>query len=1149
MNSVQANSLAQFIQVRQSGLRSINVEQDIVRATVAEGYTLTPQARSILARMLNRLSELGAPARAWTLTGPYGSGKSYFSLFLMNLFCPQLPAHQLVTAELKKSDAFIAEQVAAYAQINNTNGFLPIPITGYRATLQECLLHGFSRTIKALPPQKVLAEWYKEVQETLITANSRQVIACIQKLKGIVCSPEFGYRGLLLVLDEMGKPLEQLANHPESGDIYLLQEIAEFADHADNSVLFVGILHQGFERYAGHLDVTTQREWAKVQGRFADIAFQEPPHQQMALLAHAIVRNDTLVETENHITDYTQNALENGWKPPLLSNIEFEELCQQAYPLHPTTLVALPHLFRRLAQNERSLFSYLGSLEPFGFQEFLHTHFSPDIVQLHHLFDYLVANFQGRLYASMRGRLITETVERLQNASDLPPLATKLLKTIGLVNWLAEVSDLQPTKQTLIVALQTPIVTKTDIQAALKVLVNRSLIVFRRFNSSYVIWQGSDVDLDERMQAAHQKLQGVFKLAQTVQQYLPPRPVVARGHSYRTGFMRSWQMRYVGDSSTKIATQATEPGFAGTVLLCLPLTKADRDSFVSWSGDSEWNNKADFVVGIAQETARMVRLAQELRGLHWIRENTPELRDDPVARRELRARINAVEILIRGEIDYTLSAHRLAKEGACRWFYRGEELTHKFGRGLSHLLSSISDKLYTHSPILWNELINRRALSSQGAAARRNLIEAVWLHETEQQLGITGYPPERSMYESILAKSGLHRHENGRFGFHPPLLDGPLNLYPVWTAVSQWIFTDKPQQRSVADLFNYLSQPPYGMTEGVLPVLLCAFMRAHQHETTLYREGSLLPSPTVADWEVLLRRPELFSVVGVRVSGPREAIVNRLSESLGVETAVLPIVRDLIRRVQTLPDFAWRTQQASSHTLALRRAIDTAHSPETLLFHDLPVALDLPPFANKQTTEPKQIELFFERLNASLQELAQALPNAMTVARDHLLTACGFVTGEEGWEAFRREAAVLLPYINQPNLLPLLKRAAETELSETALESVLAYIANRPPRNWSDKEVQRFPDQAEQLGTLFKDERSGYDPMAGLSPAQREEGQQIAAKLQQYMAGEFDTDMAVKLAALRTVLKELDRLPSTNGRHASNVAQPVQNTAKGQKGE
>lgn len=1144
MNDAQTNSLARFIRVRQSGLRSINVEQDVIQPSVAKGYTLTPQVRRTLAQMLNRLSDLSAPSRAWTITGPYGSGKSYFTLFLMNLLCAELPAHQDVTALLTQIDPLLAEQIQTYAHLNHTKGFLPVPITGYRASLQECLRHGFARATMSLSTQNTLSTWYEKTQEAMSAANSRQIIAHLQALNEIVRSPENGYQGLLFILDEMGKPLEHLATHPESGDVYLLQEIAEFADHADDSILFIGVLHQGFERYAGHLDMTTQREWAKVQGRFADIAFQEPPHQQISLLAHAIVRNEAMGEVDDLIDNYADDALKNGWKSPLLSDGEFSTLCRQAYPLHPTTLVALPHLFRRLAQNERSLFSYLGSLEPLGFQEFLQTHDPPEIVQLHHLFDYLVANFQGRLYATMRGRLITETVERLQSSPNLSPLSVILLKTIGLVNWLAEVSDLQPTRQTLIAALRTPTVTPSDIQTALDRLIKQSLIVYRRFNGSYVIWQGSDVDLDERMQTAQHKIRGVFKLAQSVEQYLPPRPVVTRGHSYRTGFTRFWQMRYVDSVNKEAINLVTQSGFAGTVLLCLPIIKADRDSFISWALDTAWNKKTDFVIGVAKETTRMAQLTQELRGLHWIRENTPELRDDSVARRELRNRINAVEILIRAEIEQTLSTHRVSKGDACRWFHQGKELTDEFGRSLSHLLSTISDKLYHGSPILRNELINRRVLSSQGAAARRNLIEAMWLHETEPQLGITGYPPERSMYESVLANSRLHREaDDGSWAFHAPVDDDPLKLRPMWMAIERWVFGDHPAQRSVADLFEKLMQPPYGMTAGVLPILLCAFMRVYQHETTLYREGTLLPAPGVADWEVLLRRPELFSLVGVRVVGPRATVVARLAKNLEVETAVLPIVRELIRRMRTLPEFAWRTQRLTLTALAVRRAIEQAHSPEQLVFYDLPHALNLPPFSDDQPAVPKQVETYFDHLNAALQELVQALPRTIATARDHLLTACGFATGERGWQAFQREASVLQLYTSQPNLLPLLKRAGNTDTANAALRSVLAYIANRPPRTWSDHDVERFPNQAAQLGALFKAERSGYDPMADLSPVQREMGKQIAADLHQYVATEFDADLDVKRAALRAVLKDLERLPAANGQHMTPRQQPFPDVA------
>jgi hypothetical protein len=87
----------------------------------------------------------------------------------------------------------------------------------------------------------------------------------------------------------MGKPLEYAASHSDEVDVYLLQEIAEYANRSsDKPMVFIGILHQAFERYAAMLDQSTQREWAKVQGRFEDIAFQEPPTQQTRLLVNSL---------------------------------------------------------------------------------------------------------------------------------------------------------------------------------------------------------------------------------------------------------------------------------------------------------------------------------------------------------------------------------------------------------------------------------------------------------------------------------------------------------------------------------------------------------------------------------------------------------------------------------------------------------------------------------------------------------------------------------------------------------------------------------------------------------------------------------------------------------------------------------------------
>ena len=280
--------------------------------------------------------------------------------------------------------------------------------------------------------------------------------------------------------------------------------------------------------------------------------FQEPPAQQIRLLANAIEYDDPNVLTRilENLQVAAKGAVENGWAPSLMKSDEFIELSSRTYPFHPTALVALPYIFHRLAQNERSIFAYLASFEPAGFQEFIQRTTIGQYIRLPELFDYLFANFQGRLFASLRARAITETMERLNSTPNLDELEAALLKTIGLLNWLAEVSHLQANETNVIASLLSNDTTEAEIRQALKKMVVRSLIVYRRFNKTYSIWQGSDVDIEERLQKAQQQITGAFSFADAVQEHMPPRPIVARRHSYITGTLRYFEVRYV-DTTTR----------------------------------------------------------------------------------------------------------------------------------------------------------------------------------------------------------------------------------------------------------------------------------------------------------------------------------------------------------------------------------------------------------------------------------------------------------------------------------------------------------------------------------------------------------------------------------------------------------------------
>ena len=342
----QPTKLSSLIKVRPSGIRSIHVERDLQQPSLVSEYVFTAQARRTLARIVDGVAD-SAHARAWTLTGPYGSGKSYFGLFVMNLMGVSQLAHAQTLMELQKADPLLAARVQQVIGHSGARGLFPAPITGYRAPLQETLVRGLNQALQSLSVDTRVRQLLNDGSR-IAGAGSRALVVWLQDLLSVIAQPALGYSGLLLLFDEMGKPLEHAAAHPTDSDIYLLQELAECASRSKQiPFVFMGILHQGFDRYAGNLDSGTQREWAKVQGRFEDISFQEPPDQQMRLLAGALEHSDdhAMLAVRKHISTFVSAAAASGWLPPLIRPEEFAGLCLGAYPLHPTAFVALPHLF------------------------------------------------------------------------------------------------------------------------------------------------------------------------------------------------------------------------------------------------------------------------------------------------------------------------------------------------------------------------------------------------------------------------------------------------------------------------------------------------------------------------------------------------------------------------------------------------------------------------------------------------------------------------------------------------------------------------------------------------------------------------------------------------------------------------------------
>ena len=85
--------LSEIFQVKGRFHRSVHLERDFYTENALDGYVLTATAREMVSRVIATLGN-ETTSKAWSLTGPYGSGKSAFALFAAKLLGdPDAPQH------------------------------------------------------------------------------------------------------------------------------------------------------------------------------------------------------------------------------------------------------------------------------------------------------------------------------------------------------------------------------------------------------------------------------------------------------------------------------------------------------------------------------------------------------------------------------------------------------------------------------------------------------------------------------------------------------------------------------------------------------------------------------------------------------------------------------------------------------------------------------------------------------------------------------------------------------------------------------------------------------------------------------------------------------------------------------------------------
>ena len=728
------------------------------------------------------------------------------------------------------------------------------------------------------------------------------------------------------------------------------------------------------------------------------------------------------------------------------------------YPLHPLAAAVLPELCGRYGQHERTLFSFLTGADAASAVSFLNKTSLPargalPSLGLDAVYDYFVAGGGSTASAVGRSSRWAEIATRLRDTHGLTERQERMARSVAVLNLVSATGSIRASEALL--ARTGPGTARTlgELEAA-------GVVTYRRFADEYRVWQGSDLDIERLLDGAGEQV-AARSLTDVLSAIDPLPPQVAARHSAEHGTLRVFSRRYVDGIEPTDPPTASSP-YDGDVLI---VVGQDRALPTTTPIGGPTTGAKPVVAAIPDDVGPLDAAAREVAKVTTALED-PSVAEDWVARRELGERLAQAQATLESARSTALGA------AACRWVLleEGGGCELPAGRG-SAALSAAADLAYTSTPPIRNEMLNRSALTSQGAKARRELLTAMIEHGSERDLGLSGFGPEVAMYRAFLARTGLHAPDSrGNMGFRAP---SDPQLRPAWDAFAAQFDRAKRRRVNLDDVFAALRSPPIGMKAGPVAVFVTAGLLARADDVALYEHGTFKPLLTAEVSERMVRNPGHFDVkCFANTTGARRQVIGTLAARLGVEPLrarrrvanVVAVVSHLVARVRRLDNYTRRTGSLAGATAGVRDLLLEATEPDDLLFGALPSVLDCPEVAPDARTYP-HADTYAAALGDAVDELEACLDNLLADLRHLLLMS----SGETSRKAVSGQAAALEGEVLDSEVRAFVGALANDPAGDDAewMSAIATVVARKAPAEWRDDDRDRFRRELPQRLAAF----------------------------------------------------------------------------------
>ncbi|GHO75231.1 hypothetical protein KSD_30020 [Ktedonobacter sp. SOSP1-85] len=693
------------------------------------------------------------------------------------------------------------------------------------------------------------------------------------------------YSGIFIIADEFTYLLQKLAEPATaSPDIKAIDNLAEMADDSGRYQLhFYVVSLEGFaSSKAGSR--TSQAALERSGGRFIRGQVELKSQYMEELIKASIVKlvpPESLFKTVPDQLDELLSLAMRLWgdRPTVTHDREWvrNAIVNGCYPLHPLTTYCLPSLNRALAQNERTMFSFIWD-EQYGLKSFINESNVSSLdgwitlVPLDYLFAYFDVSLKEKrpdlylLYQQARTKLLPEQVNL--------GLEGRLLKALVLLEIASGDTNLRTDSDSLRHALGLSPSSSENVKVALKELMQAGIAYPNQMGYYLLVKQGQANPSELRSIIERLAREDITKSPISVlNEQQESSDVNAVDYNRTHGTERKLSAKFVGVADLASNSLSSSQLQNCDALLWYVITNAEDERLQARSLALQLTKQYDrLVIAVPLEPTDILERLKRRMAVEDLRDTEDYSRPD-------YQELLADNGLVGGDYlsAFERAQQKLKNYASFEWYSEGKIASIQTLMQTEDLASRVMKKVFPSTPVhstsqhlpkaqrntakLRDALDNILNAPFRRANGKKSATDAI-LSDGARMLGLL-YVVDRdggyNRYDTCIPDQQNRRLQNSRFVWNT--LDGQLKSSVAWPNIVQ-----------------QLESPPYGLYPSVLALFLAAFLHLNRDYIEVFDAKQVL-NPVGVTGEIILKMidsPENYTIRYQPLTNPQREFLQGL---------------------------------------------------------------------------------------------------------------------------------------------------------------------------------------------------------------------------------------------------------------------------------